>query len=200
MNIYRFEDELPKKLLRDGGIIAFPTETVFGLGVRFDKKGSFERLIKVKERPETKPFTMMLGRKEQIFDLAYVDDRQRKVIERLLPGELTIILKKKSCIPDYVTLGGDTIGLRVPGHERLRSFLDEVGVPLLVPSANKSGEPPTKSVDEIIEVFKDEIDCVIDGTTGDSIPSTVVSLVGDKPVILRQGKITKQEIDEAFFG
>lgn len=199
MNIYRFDDELPKELLRNGGIIAFPTETVFGLGVRFDRKDSFERLIKVKERPEAKPFTIMLGRKEQIFDLAYVDDRQRKVIETLLPGELTIILKKKPCVPDYVTLGGDTIGLRVPGHERLRLFLDEVGVPLLVPSANKSGESPAKSVNEIIEVFKDKIDCVVDGTTGDSIPSTVVSLIGERPAILRQGKITKQEIDEVFF-
>ena len=79
MKLYEFEDEQPKKILVDGGIIAFPTETVFGLGVRFDRKDSFDRLIKVKERPSTKPFTMMVGDVSWIYKYSFVDERQKRV-------------------------------------------------------------------------------------------------------------------------
>lgn len=199
MKLYEFEDEQPKKILVDGGIIAFPTETVFGLGVRFDRKDSFDRLIKVKERPSTKPFTMMVGDVSWIYKYSFVDERQKRVIDSLLPGELTVILKKRPEIPSYVTLGGDTLGFRVPGYDRLRKFLLDVNIPLLVPSANKSGFPPAKSVEEIENVFGDEIDGVINGTTGDSIPSTVVLLTGEEPVVLRQGKITIEQINKAFY-
>lgn len=78
MKLYEFEDEQPKKILVDGGIIAFPTETVFGLGVRFDRKDSFDRLIKVKERPSTKPFTMMIGDVSWIYKYSFVDERQKE--------------------------------------------------------------------------------------------------------------------------
>lgn len=199
MDIYGFDDDFPKRVLRDGGVIAFPTETVFGLGVRFDYKESFDRLIKIKERPADKPFTMMIGDKRMIYHLAHVDESQARVIERLLPGEITVILKRRLIIPDYVTLGGDTIGFRVPGLETLRRFLDDVGVPLLVPSANKSGKPPVKDMEELSKTFDGEIDCAIEGRTGDGTPSTVVSLVGDKPLILRQGKVTLEEIEKAFY-
>ena len=172
MKLYEFEDEQPKKILVDGGIIAFPTETVFGLGVRFDRKDSFDRLIKVKERPSTKPFTMMVGDVSWIYKYSFADERQKRVIDSLLPGELTVILKKRPEIPPYVTLGGDTLGFRVPGYD---------------------------SVEEIENVFGDEIDGVINGTTGDSIPSTVVLLTGEKPVVLRQGKITIEQINKAFY-
>lgn len=200
MKIYSFNDLEPVEILRSGGIVAFPTETVFGLGVKLGDESAFSRLIKVKRRPADKPFTVMLGDPSQIYDYAYVDKAQERVIKKLLPGELTVILKKRDSIPDYATLGGDTVGFRVPALKELREFLLRVNIPLLVPSANRSGEPPAKSVNEITEVFGDEIDGAIDGNGGDSIPSTVVSLIGEKPVVLRRGKVTEQEIDDCFYG
>lgn len=199
METYSFEDcTKAAEILREGGLVAFPTETVFGIGCRFDSREAFDRLVSVKRRPATKPFTMMLSDSSLISEYAYVTPRQQKLIDEFMPGEVTFIFKRKKSIPDFVTLGGDTIGIRVPAHRGLLNLLSQVGVPLLVPSANRSGEAPCADSDEVKRIFKDELDGVIEGRAEGSIPSTVVLLTGEEPVVLRQGKVSSESIIEAW--
>lgn len=195
MHRFTFDDcQKAAFILQEGGIVAFPTETVYGLACRFDSKTAFERLNAVKKRPADKPYTMMLADPNRISEYAHVSKKQQKLISAFMPGEVTFIFKKKASVPDFVTLEGETIGVRVPGHEQLRQFLAKVGVPLLVPSANKSGEAPCKNYAEIERIFGDAIDGAIDGEVGDGVPSTVVLLTGDEPKVLRQGKVTAGQI------
>ena len=181
-------------ILKRGGLVAFPTETVYGLGCRFDDCLAYDRLVSVKRRPADKPFTMMLADPSRIGEYALVDARQQRLIARFMPGEVTFILKRRNTIPDRVALGGPTIGIRVPAHPDLLERLRAGDVPLLVPSCNRSGEPPAPDADAIERIFHDEIDAVIDGPLGDSIPSTVVLLTGAEPKILRQGKVAAEAI------
>ena len=166
-------------ILKRGGLVAFPTETVYGLGCRFDDCLVYDRLVSVKRRPADKPFTMMLADPSRIGEYALVDARQQRLIARFMPGEVTFILKRRNTIPDRVALGGPTIGIRVPAHPDLLELLRAVDVPLLVPSCNRSGEPPAPDADAPL---------------GDSIPSTVVLLTGAEPKILRQGKVAAEAI------
>lgn len=198
MEIFNFDDIEPIKILKNGGLIAFPTETVFGIGARFDNDNSYKRLVSIKNRPAQKPFTIMLGDKKFIRNYATISKKQEKIIEKFMPGKLTVILKKRLDLPDYFSLKGDTIGIRVPGDEKLRNFLLKVGVPLMVPSANKSGENPARNVKEIIKQFDGELDGVIDGKTENGISSTVVSLVNDKIILLREGEIKEEDLKEFF--
>lgn len=183
-----------KEIILSNGVIAFPTETVFGLGVRFDSLEAYDKLVKVKERPENKPFTMMLGNVESIPSYAYINDKQKKIIDEFMPGEITVILKKKEIIPDYVTHGDNTIGIRVPLFLKLQKMLNYINVPLLVPSCNKSGMIPCRNYQEVIEVFNNGIDGVVCEEAMNSLPSTVVDLTSEFPKVLRKGKISEEEI------
>lgn len=183
-----------KEIILADGIVAFPTETVFGMGVRFDHKASFDKLIKVKRRPEGKPFSMMLSDPKKIGEYACVTKRQQAVIDAFMPGEITVILKKKPIIPDYVTLNGPTIGIRIPAYPKLLKMLSYINIPLLVPSCNRSGEKPCADADQVQAIFQGEIQGVVKDKVGDSVPSTVVLLTSQEPKVLRQGKISAAEI------
>lgn len=199
MKQFTFDDvEEVAEILTGGGLVAFPTETVYGIGCRFDRKESFDRLVKVKRRPADKPFTMMLGEVAKIGEYAYVTPKQQKLIEKFMPGEVTFIFKRKDTVPDFAALNGPTIGIRIPAHPGLLKLLRTVDIPLLVPSANRSGEKPCSSAEEVNRVFGDELDGVIAAPTGDAIPSTVVLLTGADPVVLRAGKVTREEIEKVW--
>ena len=181
------------KILKDGGLIAFPTETVFGLGVIFDNKSSYDRLISVKRRPPEKPFTLMLSDIEQINEYAYVDERAEKLIKKFMPGQFTIILKAKENLPSYCVSKEGNVGIRISSDDLVRNLIRKVGKPLLVPSANKSGEPPLTKSDDVISIFDKEIDAIIIGESTSNVPSTIVLI--DKDVqIIREGLIKKEEI------
>lgn len=186
--------EEAKRIIESNGVLAFPTETVFGLGARFDSLKAYEKLVKVKERPEEKPFTLMLGNVDLIGSYAYVNERQKRIISNFMPGEITVILKRKDVIPNFVTHNGDTIGIRVPLFEKLQKMLIYINVPLLVPSCNKSGEKPCRNYKEVISIFNNEIEGVICEKAMNSLPSTVVDLTKEFPKVLRQGKIKEEEI------
>lgn len=181
------------KILKEGGLIAFPTETVFGLGVIFDNKASYKRLIDVKRRPPEKPFTLMLSDIEQIEKYAYVNDKARKLISSFMPGQFTIILKAKENLPSYCVSKEDNVGIRISSDELVRKLIREVGKPLLVPSANKSGEPPLTKDNDVIGIFDNEIDAIIMGESISNTPSTIV-LIDEDVHILREGLIKKDEI------
>ena len=180
-------------ILKEGGLIAFPTETVFGFGVIFDNKASYDRLISVKRRPPEKPFTLMLSDVEQIEQYAYVDDRSNKLIKKYMPGQFTIIMKAKENLPSYCVSKEGNVGIRISSDDMVRNLIRKVGKPLLVPSANKSGEPPLTKSEDVISIFDKEIDGIIIGESTSNVPSTIVLI--DKDVhILREGLISKEDI------
>lgn len=181
------------KILKEGGLIAFPTETVFGLGVIFDNEASYKRLIDVKRRPPEKPFTLMLSDIEQIEKYAYVNDKARKLISSFMPGQFTIILKAKENLPSYCVSKEGNVGIRISSDELVRKLIREVGKPLLVPSANKSGELPLTTDKDVIGTFDNEIDGIIMGESISNTPSTIV-LIDEDVHILREGLIKKDDI------
>lgn len=184
------------KILREGGLIAFPTETVFGFGVIFDNEQSYKRLIEVKRRPPLKPFTLMLSDVDQIDKYAYVDERASKLISAYMPGQFTIILKAKEGLPSYCVSDGN-VGIRISSDDLVRNLIRKVEKPLLVPSANKSGEPPLTEYEDVISIFNDEIDGIIIGETKSNVPSTIV-IVGDEVKVLREGLIKTDDVFETL--
>ena len=181
------------QILKEGGLIAFPTETVFGFGVIFDNKESYEKLISVKRRPPEKPFTLMLSDVEDIEKYAYVDERAKKLINKYMPGPFTIILKAKESLPSYCVSSEGNVGIRIPDYDLIRNLIRETGKPLLVPSANKSGESPLTKSDDVISIFDREIDGIIIGESTSKVPSTIV-LVDKDIKVIREGLIKKEDI------
>ena len=134
------------KALDNHGVVAFPTETVMGLGVYFDDEIAYAKLNKVKNRKPDKPYTLMLYNPYVISFYAEVDQRVTKLIEKFMPGPLTLLLKvKKGKVPDWVTHGTGVLGIRSPSNKKALDFLYHLEKPLLVPSANKADQPPCLS-------------------------------------------------------
>ena len=184
-------------ILAKGGIIAFPTETVYGFGVIFDNAESYKRLIAVKRRPPEKPFTMMLSDKKDIEKYAYISEKSRLLIEKFVPGQITLLLKGKEDLPQYCRSKEGLVGIRIPDDEDVRKLIRKVGKPLLVPSANKSGEPPLTNSKDVVKNFENEIDAVIEGQSISNTPSTIV-LVSDDVRIIREGIIKKEDIEKVL--
>ena len=130
---------------------------------------------------------------DEIERYAYVDERAAKLINKYMPGQFTIILKAKESLPEYCVSKEGNVGIRISGDKMVRDLIGEVGKPLLVPSANKSGEPPLTKSDDVIKIFKNEIDAVIEGESTSNIPSTIV-LLNENVNVIREGVITKEEI------
>lgn len=190
----RNEFDFAKKELDNSKVIAFPTETVMGLGVYYDDYNAYNLLNKIKERPEDKPYTLMLGDISKIKDYAYIDNRASKVISIFMPGEITILLPAKSNVPNYVTHNTGVIGIRVPNLDDLRDFLNYIDRPLLVPSANKSGKKPAMNDKEVKDIFNNEVSYIFEGKAIGGVPSTIVDLANKEVKIYREGNIKSQDI------
>ncbi|MFA7508188.1 MAG: L-threonylcarbamoyladenylate synthase [Bacilli bacterium] len=187
------EIELVAEYLRKGKIIAFPTETVFGLGIIYDDSSAYEHLIKIKRRSPEKPFSLMLSSTIEISKYALLSKEEIKVINEFMPGDLTILVRAKDNLPFWTHPGTNVIGIRVPADKQLRRLISLVGAPLLVPSANREGQKPLVNDKEVIEEFGHEIDGIILGEAKSFLPSSVVK-VYDKVEILREGRISLKEI------
>lgn len=198
IKIVTFESDELLRHVQSGQVIAFPTETVFGLGVRADSKAAFDRLVAVKRRPPAQPFTLMCGAVESIEKYAEVSAQARIIISAFMPGPLTVLLNPRPNLDPWITLDSPTIGIRVPGLPALCRFIEKVGVPLLVPSANKSGEMPCRNIAEIENSFKTEIAYAVDGRIKDAVPSTIVDLSGRDIKVIRHGAITFDMINDAL--
>ncbi|MCR5332738.1 MAG: threonylcarbamoyl-AMP synthase [Bacilli bacterium] len=185
-------------ILRNGGLIAFPTETVFGLGVIYDNKESYDRLIDVKRRPPEKPFTLMCSSSSDIEKYAYLNDKAKKLIAAFVPGEFTIILKAKENLPSWCVSKEGMVGIRVPNDINIQKLISLVKKPLLVPSANKSGEPPLTKDKDVLNTFSNEIDGIILGESKSNVPSTIVIVNDDDVSIVRLGKISKEDIEKTL--
>jgi L-threonylcarbamoyladenylate synthase len=189
--------EVASNIVRNGGLIAFPTETVFGLGVIYNDKEAYDRLVRVKRRPPEKPFTLMCGKVDDIDRFAIVSPVARKLINKFMPGQFTIILKAKPGLPSWVVSKEGNVGIRVSSDELVSNLIIKAGEPLLVPSANKSGEPPLTIDRDVIDVFSSEVDAIIKGESTSNVPSTIV-LVDDSLHIIRLGLITEEDIAKAI--
>ena len=187
-------DEI-KKALSNSKVIAFPTETVMGLGVFYDDFEAYNLLNKIKRRPEDKPYTMMLGDVKEIEKYAYLDDRAKKIISSFMPGPVTLLLKSKSSVPSYVTHNTGVIGIRVPNMPVIQDMINFVNKPLLVPSANRSGEKPFIKAEDVLNEFKDELGYVVMMDALGEAPSTIVDLTGEDVKIIREGPISLKDIE-----
>ncbi len=187
------------KILKNGGLIAFPTETVYGLGASAYDADAAEKIYTAKGRPSDNPLIVHICEKEQIDEIAEdVTEEAKMVIDTFMPGPITIILKKKNIIPKTVTAGLDTVAIRFPSHNVARALIKAAGVPIAAPSANLSGKPSPTKARHVINDMIGRIDGIIDG--GDcnvGVESTIVDFTGDKPVILRPGGITYEDLKNA---
>jgi L-threonylcarbamoyladenylate synthase len=186
------------ELLRRGGLVAFPTETVYGLGADATNAAAVRRIFEVKRRPSNDPLIVHADSEEMAREYATEwPQAASDLAERFWPGPLTIILPKKSIIPDEVTAGIGTVGLRVPAHPVALELIRAAGLPVAAPSANRfMGLSPTTAA-HVRGSLGDGVDMILDGgSTPVGIESTVLSLVGGRPVLLRPGMITKEELEE----
>ena len=183
--------------LKAGEVIGFPTETVYGLGANCFDEEAVDRIFAAKGRPNDNPLIVHVARKDQIPDLvSEITPLAAKLIDAFMPGPITVIMRKSNKVPSNVTAGLDTVGIRMPSSTGAKKFLSLCDCPVAAPSANLSGSPsPTKA----IHVYNDMagyIYAIIDGGQSEfGLESTVVSAIGDIPVILRPGAITKAQID-----
>ncbi|MEG0275879.1 MAG: L-threonylcarbamoyladenylate synthase [Coprobacillus sp.] len=181
--------------IEDDGVVAFPTETVYGLGVRFNSEIALDKLMEAKERDYSKAITLMVADTNDIEKYAYVSDDAKKLINAFMPGMMTMVFKKKEDVNPVMTNGKDTIGVRIPDSEYVLSLLRKVG-PMLVTSANLSNHPNTTSTNEVLDQLDGRIDIVVDGKTSDNVASTVIDVTHEDIKILREGKISKEDIEE----
>ena len=194
------EAALASEALRKGGVVAFPTETVMGLGVVYNDRKAYDKLNKVKERPEDKPYTLMVKDVEEIAKYAEINEATQRVIDKFMPGSITILVNvKKNSVPSYVTHNTNVIGIRVPTNMEAHVLLNMVSIPLLVPSANKSGSKPALNSDEVKQIFGSELDFVMSGKAYGEVPSTIVDLTKEAPKVVRPGPISEEEIVKAWF-
>ena len=184
-------------VIQKGGIVAFPTETVYGVGIHFNDEEALDRLMEAKNRDYSKAITLMVADKADISQYAYISPQAQKMIDQFMPGMITLIFKKKESVHDSMQNRKSTIGIRIPDSEFVLSLLKKVG-PMLVTSANLSQHSNTTSTQEVLNQLDGRIDLVVDGKTSDNIASTVVDVSQDEIKILRAGKITKEQIEEAI--
>ena len=186
------------QIIKAGGMVAFPTDTVYGLAVSVNDHAAIERMKIAKGRPENKPFPMMVSSFEQLKTIAIVTEKQEKVIRKFMPGALTIIFNKQPAISDVVTNYFPTVGIRMPDDEWVLKLIEMVGCPLLVPSANMSGSKTCYDHNEVLDQLNGRIDVVVVGKSGALRASTIVDMSTDEIKLVRPGMISLQEIEEAI--
>ena len=192
--------ELAKSKLDNSLVVAFPTETVMGLGIYFDDYKAYQLLNKIKNRPEDKPYTLMLGDVKDIEKYAYLSQRDLLIIKAFVPGAVTLLLKAKDNVPSYVTHNTGVIGVRVPDMPLVCDLIKYLNRPLLVPSANKSGEKPALTSLEVKEIFGDEVAFVFEQDSLRQRPSTIIDLTSEQVKILREGPISLEDIAKVLRG
>lgn len=186
------------EILKNGGLVAFPTETVYGLGGDACNPDAAAKIYSAKGRPSDNPLIVHIADIESVYDLAAeVPDKARTLMEAFWPGPLTIILNKTSKVPDTTTGGLDTIAIRMPSHPAALKLIQDSGVYIAAPSANLSGRPSPTTADHVIEDMNGRIDMILDGgPVGIGIESTIVDMTGEVPTILRPGFISRKMLQE----
>jgi len=185
-------------ILKQGGLVAFPTDTVYGLGACADIQQAVERLYQVKQRPLNMALPLLLANTAQLGEIAEpVPEIAWLLVRRFLPGALTLVLPKSNLVPDIITAGGKTIAVRIPAHPIPVALAEGMGAPIVGTSANLSGRSSSLTADEVYSQFGDKIDLIIDGgRCPGGKESTIVDVTGETPLILRQGAISREELKQ----
>lgn len=188
------------ELLHAGGLLAVPTETVYGLAADGLNPRAVEKIYEVKGRPAVKPLSLMVSGPDAMDRYCReVPEAARALAEKFWPGPLTIVLKAKETVPSIVLAGGDTVGLRCPDHPLTLALLREAKIPLAAPSANPSGSPSPKTAQEVLAYFDGRIDAVLDGgSCGIGTESTIVSMAQTPYRVLRSGALSENLIADAL--
>lgn len=185
-------------VLERGGVIIYPTDTLYGIGGNALDKKAISRILEIKERPISKPLSIIVRNIRWAKGLAYISKRQEEILERIWPGKVTAVLSKREIVPDVLTGGYKTVGIRIPDSSLTDQLLKLFGYPLVSTSANLSGREPTQDINKIIDIFSKKLtrqpDLVLDaGVLPKSEPSTVLDLTTNKPKILRVGPSKPKE-------
>ena len=188
------------EILQRGGLVAFPTETVYGLGADAMNAAAMQRLYKVKGRPKAHPVIVHIARRDQLAEWASeVTPIAEKLAEAFWPGPLTLIVKRAEKVSDLVTGGQDTVGVRVPSHKLARQLLEAFGGGIAAPSANRFGKVSPTNADHVRADLGADVNLVLDGGACEvGIESTIVDVTGEVPVILRPGKINAADIERVL--
>jgi L-threonylcarbamoyladenylate synthase len=186
--------------VRAGGLVAFPTETVYGLGANALDAGAVGRIFKAKGRPPTNPLIVHVDGESMLHTVAAAwPPSAARLAERFWPGPLTLVLPKTRTVPDVVTAGGPTVAVRMPAHPVALELIRAAGVPLAAPSANRSSELSPTRAEHVLAGLGGRIDLILDGgPTANGIESTVLSLAGDRPVLLRPGPIPVTDLEDVI--
>ena len=190
--------KMPAEIIKQGGIVIFPTETVYGIGVNAFDENAVKKIYDIKRRPLNKPISLLVSDMDMVNKVAEnITELEYKLMERFFPGPFTIILKKRDIVPNIVTANSDTVGIRMPSGEIARKLVEYAGVPIATPSANISGKPSGTNLEEILKDFDGKVDCYVDGQESQlGIASTIVKVVDGIPCILREGSITREQIEK----
>ncbi len=187
------------RIIKRGGLVAFPTETVYGLGTDALNEKAVKKIFEVKERPADNPLIIHVSSIDEVYRIAKPNRVAKKLMEEFFPGPLTLIMEKKEIVPDITTAGLKTVAVRMPDHKVALKLIELSETPIAAPSANKSGKLSPTRAEYVIEDFKDEIDCIIDaGETNIGLESTVVDTTLYPIEILRPGAVTKEMLQEFF--
>ena len=191
------EDEIEKlvQILKNDGVISVPTDTVFGICARMNSQIAHDKLVKIKKRPINKAFPVMCANEEQIKSIAIVNEREIKLIKALMPGPITLVLKKNKNLPEYITNGKDTIAIRMAISKSIKNLILKLQCPIFMTSANQSGEHECADLDEI-EKACPHLDGMMEGEVLYSKGTTIVDCSTDEIKILREGPISIEQIKE----
>lgn len=187
-------------ILRSGGLVAVPTETVYGLGANAFDQDACLKIFAAKGRPADNPLIVHIAHKSQLCDIvAEVNENAEKLMDAFWPGPLTIVMKKSDKIPYEVSAGLDTVAVRMPSHTVANKLLDMCGLPVAAPSANTSGKPSPTTAKHVYDDMNGKIDAIVDGgscTVG--LESTVIDVTEDIPKLLRPGGVTYEQLCEVL--
>ena len=194
--VLTFDPIEASEYVKRGGIVAFPTETVYGLGANVFDAAAVARIFEAKMRPADNPLIAHVSDVSQIGRLVQtITGSAEKLIDAFFPGPLTVVLAKSEAVPYIATAGLDTIGIRMPGYDLAHRFLVACGVPIVAPSANLSGKPSPTTWQAVKEDLDGRIDCILQGDpTEIGLESTVVDCTSDRPMLLRLGSVSLSDL------
>lgn len=184
------------QILRDGGLVAFPTETVYGLGANAFDPDAVRKIYEAKGRPSDNPLIVHIADAGQLHDLVeYVSPLAQTLVSTFMPGPLTLVFRKKAVIPDCVTGGLDTVGIRMPSHPVAARLLRACGLPVCAPSANLSTKPSPTTAKHVLDDLHGRIPAILDGGACDvGLESTILDVSGERPRLLRRGGVPEEQL------
>ena len=186
--------------IKNNKVVIFPTETVYGIGANGLDAEAIKKLFIAKKRPENKPINLLISNIDMIENVAKdLTPLDYALIKEFFPGPLTLILKKKDNVPNILTANGDTVGVRMPANEIALKLIEYANIPIATSSSNISGNETGINIDNIFDDFNGRVDYIIDdGPSKLGVASTIVKVVDNKPIILREGSISKEQIEKVY--